>query len=111
MEVIMSILICFLSVYGVFQLLYNLSCYVTKGGAIAPELTHKIIPVTNRSCNLEAYIRYLAIKEDDKNVILLNMADDAEILKTIYILSSEFDFVDVMSYDEYIGFVKKELTL
>lgn len=111
MEVVVAILICFLSVYGVFQLLYNVACYVSKGGAVNPDDIHIVIPVTNKSFNIEAYIRYLAIKSESESVILLNMADDAEILNTIYILASEFDFVEIMSYDEYIDYVKKELVL
>ena len=108
MEIVLSVLICFLSVYGIFQLLYNVACYISKGGAVNPDDIHMVIPVTNKSCNIEAYIRYLSIKEDVENVILLNMADDAEILNTIYILASEFDFVEIMSYDEYIDYVKKK---
>ena len=108
MEVVLSVLICFLSVYGIFQLLYNVACYISKGGAVNPDDIHMVIPVTNKSCNIEAYIRYLAIKEENESVILLNMADDAEILNTIYILASEFDFVEIMSYDEYIDYVKKK---
>lgn len=109
MEILISVLICFLSVYGILQLLYNLAYHMTKSESNLQRRAHKIVVVTNDSLNLESYIRHLAIKEEDENVILLDRADDHEMIHLMYNLSNEFDFVSVMSFDEYMRFIENDL--
>ncbi len=105
---IITILICFFAAYGVFQLLYAFACYMTRGKGRIHKAVHRLVPVTDDTSDIEGYIRYLAIRDNSENVILLNMTDDIETIKLMRLLTAEFDFVYIMSVEEYLEYINGE---
>lgn len=108
MNIILSAIVGLLTAYGLFQLLYAFACYMTKGRGKIQRRVHKLVPVTDDAKDIEGYIRYLALRDSDENVILLNMTKDEEIINIMRILTSEFDFVYVMTPYEYEEYVTSE---
>ncbi len=108
MNIVLSVIICFFTAYGVFQLLYSFACIMTKGRGKIQRRVHRLVPVTDDAKDIEGYVRYLALRDNDENVILLNMAEDKDVLNIMRMLMAEFDFVYVMTPYEYAEYVTSE---
>lgn len=102
----LSIIFCFFAAFGVFQVLYAFACYMTRGKGDVHKEVHRLVPITNDMNDIEGYIRYLALKDNEENVILLNMTDDVETIRLMRLLAAEFEFVYIMTKDEYIEYIE-----
>ena len=109
MEVVMSIILCFFAVYGVFQILYNIACKISKSELCFPQKMHRVIFADKNADKLEGYIRYLALREEKEKIIIIPAFDndDAEGSRLIEILCAEFDNVDSMTLEEYAKYIKE----
>ena len=81
---------------------------MTRGNGRIQRRVHKLVPVTDDANDIEGYVRYLALKDNEENVILLNMTEDKNILDVMRMLMAEFDFVYVMTPYEYAEYVSSE---
>ncbi len=81
---------------------------MTGGKGRIQRRVHKLVPVTDDTNDIEGYIRYLALKDNDENVILLNMTENKELKDIMRMLMAEFDFLYVMTPYEYIEYVTSE---
>ena len=81
---------------------------MTKGKGKIQRRVHRLVPVTDDAKDIEGYIRYLALKDNGENVILLNMTEDKDILNIMRTLMAEFDFVYAMTPYEYTEYVTSE---
>ncbi len=100
----MSFIVCFLSVYGMFYLLYNISLKVAKHSKVKAKYLHHVIAVDDNSDNIEAYIRTLSAQKEE-DVIIINLASDEEINHIISILQAEKSFLKVFSPEEYKNYI------
>lgn len=105
MDIAVSILICFLSVYGIFQLLYNFACSFGKSAKCKLKYSYRVIGVDDDTENLEGYIRNAAMKEEREPLIIVNYARDGETAQLGRILEGEFDIVRSMTSDEYMQYI------
>ncbi len=108
MEVFMAILVCFLAVYGVFQLLYNIAVTLSKSDKTKLNHIHRLITVSDDIEGLEAYIRSveLTIKEGEF-IILLNCTNNDIAQRYLDIIKEDFSYVKVMLPDEYEEYIDK----
>ena len=106
MDILMSIVMCFLAVYGVFQIIYNFALYLTRNNKTQPIFSHYILVADDNSTEIEAYIRSLALKmnKNDK-VILITTCKSEEIKKILLLLERKYDFISLMEPEEYITYI------
>lgn len=106
MELILSLILCFFAVYGIFQLLYDIACKTAKSDLTVPKQKHIAINANANPESLESYIRYLSFNENGTEIILL-YTDDAslETKKLIELLCAEFDEVNAFTADEYKNYI------
>lgn len=110
MDIFISIIMCFLSVYGVFQIIYNFALYLTKNNKIMPVFSHYLAVANDNTTEIEAYVRSLALKIDknDKVIIVVN-CDSPEIKEILLLLEGEYDFIVLMSPEEYINYINSSV--
>lgn len=107
MELFLSILVCFLTVYGAFQILYSISLKLSAPDKINIGHCHRAIIVKDEE-DLEAYIRGLETSLMSNEFVMLvdcMMSESMTILLSR--LERVFDFVKVMTIDEYADYIKE----
>ncbi len=109
MEIIVSLLVCFLAVYGVFKLLCAIAAFFLNEKCIKAEFMHDLIAIDDNSENIENYIRAKEIKEDGRDLIILDHSTNEEMKKLLAIFENNFCFVKVMSESEYIDYITNKL--
>ena len=106
MDIVISIIMCFLSVYGVFQIIYNFALYLTKNNKTTPVFSHYLVIADDNSSEIEAYIRSLSLKMDKNDkVIVIPNCHNPEISEILILLEGEYDFITLMSVEEYISYI------
>lgn len=106
MDIIISIVICFLSVYGIFQLLYNIACKMPKPPKTAKINSHRVVVADDNSNWIEGYVRVMAMQEEEERLFIINKSENAEMTEILDILSAEFSFVEPVSAEEYIKYMQ-----
>lgn len=110
MDIIISIIMCFLSVYGVFQIIYNFALYLTKNNKTTPMFSHYLAVADDTSTEIEAYVRSLALKMDKNDkVIIITNCESPEIIEMLLLLEGEYDFIVLMSPEEYINYIDSSI--
>ncbi len=105
MDTIMPVVICFLSLYGIFHLLYSIAGGLCKSAKIKSRYSHNVIAVDDFSENTEAYVRQLAMQEEEASLIIINYTESKECKQILDILEAEFDFVKVLTPNEYAEYI------
>ncbi len=107
MELIISIIVCVLSVYGAFQMIYNFAVYLAKSEKANPVFSYYVVAFEDVEEEAEEYVRShaLTVEKDDEIIILYNEATN-EALQLFDIIASEFNFVRFMSFEEYQDYIK-----
>lgn len=105
MDAFMSAIICFLSVYGVFHLLYALVNKFDTKIDVKHKYQYTVIGIDETADNIEEYVRGLARNDEKNDLILINHSNDGEHGQLLSILESEFDFVKVFTADEYKDYI------
>lgn len=105
MEIFLSIIICFLAVYGVFRLIYAITLFLLDSKKFEPKSSHRLIAVNDHSSNIEGYLRALAIREEGENIIILDHTKSDEMQQILQILEGEFGFITVMDNAQYIDYI------
>ena len=101
---------CFLSVYGVFQIIYNFALYLTKNNKVTPAFSHYLVVADDTSVEIEAYVRSLALKIDKNDkVIIITNCESLEIKEILLLLEGEYDFIVLMSPEEYIDYIDSSI--
>ncbi len=108
MEILMSILVCFFALYGVFQLFYNISLYLSSNTKIKTGHIHRLVIIDDKCEDVEAYVRFAGESiKDGELIILLNCSNRAEISNLIYTLENSFNYVKVMTHEEYYNYINE----
>ena len=107
MEIILSVLVCFLAVYGVFKLLYKVVYYYYDLNKVRPKFHHTVIALNDDCENIEAYVR-AAVMREEEDIIILDYSRMADTKKLLKIIDSEFYFVTVMTPEQYITYIQGE---
>lgn len=105
LDTIMSVIICFLSVYGTFHLLYSLAQHLNKRISTEHLYFHTVIGADESTENIEEYVRKAALQNDIKSLAIINYSDDKDYKQLLDILQSEFEFVSVLTPDEYKDYI------
>ncbi len=110
MDIVISIIMCFLSVYGVFQIIYNFALYLTKNNKTTPAFSHYLAVADDSSTEMEAYVRSLALNIDKNDkVIIVADCESMEIKEMLLLLEGEYDFIVLMSPEEYISYIDSSI--
>ena len=110
MDIVISIIMCFLSVYGVFQIIYNFALYLTKNNKTTPIFVHYLVVADDTSTEIEAYVRSLALKMDKNDrVIIVTACESPEIIEMLLLLEGEYDFITLMSPEEYMEYIDSSI--
>ena len=107
MEIVISLIVCFLAVYGVFKLLCAISFLVLDEKNVRAEFIHELVAVNDDSENIEGYIRAKEAKEERRELIILDYSKKEETKMLLSILEKEFSFVRVMNNAEYIDYISR----
>lgn len=108
MEVLLSILVCFLTVYGAFHILYNISLRLSAPDKIKLSHCHRTVIVKNEDDGLEEYIRAIEMTlTNNEFVILIDCLISESMSVLLAQLEREFNFVKVMTLDEYADYIKE----
>ena len=102
----MSVIMCFLSVYGVFRLLYSVVMHLSGNKKLAAGDIHKIIAANDESTALEGYLRTELMSDNTTDVIVVDLSTTDEMKKLLKAVESEFSFVTVMSRSEYLNYIE-----
>lgn len=107
METILSIIVCFFAVYGVFRLLYKCVYYYYDVKKLKTKLSHQLIVIDDNAENLEAYLRAANMKEEE--VVIIDISTKPETKKLLTLIESEFSNVRVMTSDEYYLYISNSI--
>ncbi len=108
MELFLSILVCFLTVYGAFHILYNISLKLSAADRIRLSNCHRTVIVKGEEEDLEAYIRGLeATLTGNEFVILVDCLMSESMTMLLEQFERVFNFVKVMTIDEYTDYIKE----
>ncbi len=106
MKIFLSVIICFLSVYGAFKAIYEITRLFVNKNNFKPKFSYRIIGIDDTTKDLDVYLRIQDLKEEKEGVILIDYAEDEEIKKICRLSEKDFDFVKSMTpaeYKEYIN--------
>lgn len=106
MDIFISIIICFLAVYGVFRLIYGIALFLSDGKKFKPKLRHEVVVVDDSSKDVEAYVRSIAMREEGQSLVIINRCQSEEMQQLLQIICGEFGFVAVMTDEEYTEYIK-----
>ncbi len=101
MEIFTTLVICFLSVYGTFQLLYNISLKVGKK-SLKSNKFHSVLVLKDAE-DAECYIRNLLIDRTEEEVFVLNLYDDTS--NVLDILCYEYPRLKIVNKNDYIEYI------
>ena len=93
MDIVMSIIICILAVYGVFRLIYGIALYVTGDKKFSSRMSHKLFLADDSSTNIEDYVRGFGIREEGESLIILDLSKSEEMKNLLQILDCQFGFL------------------
>lgn len=105
MQIIITAIISFLAVYGLFELLHKIFIIETHVKSNV-RFKHKIIAVDDNSVDVEADIR--AAAEDEEEVILLDYSKTSEMSDILSHIQNEFSYAEVMKEDDYLRFLNEK---
>ncbi len=103
MEIFTTIVICFLSVYGTFQLLYNISLKLGKS-KIQSEKLHTIL-VIDDTVDAECYIRSVMLNRAEERLFVLNLCQNQDTFRILQVLEAEYPMLKITNKDEYIDYI------
>lgn len=103
MEIFTTLVICFLSVYGTFQLLYNISVKVSTN-KIPSDKLHSVL-IIDDSADAECYIRNLLLKRTEEEVFILNLSENNDTARILEILCYEYPRIKITKKDDYIEYI------
>lgn len=109
MEIILSLLACFLAVYGVFKLLCAITAFFLNEKCVKAEFMHDLIAINDNSENIESFVRAKEIKEEGRDLIILDYSENDETKRLLSIIENNFRFVKVMNEGEYIDYITNKL--
>ena len=106
MDVLLSILVCFLTVYGAFQILYNISLRLSEPDKVKLGCCHRVVIVNNENDDIEAYVRSLKTTLlNDEYVILVDCFISESVSALLTKIDADFNYVNVMSFEEYTNYL------
>lgn len=106
MEIILSLIICFLAVYGLFKIIYGLAFALYKTDKTTAKYKNIVVGVDDNSQNIEGYIRAMSLKEEGTEIIIVDYSDKKDTKKFLKLIAGEFSFVTVTNPDEYAEYIK-----
>ncbi|MEG2381255.1 MAG: glycosyltransferase [Oscillospiraceae bacterium] len=106
MNILISSVLCFLSVYGAMQLIFKCMALHTKAQARAIHSTHIVLSVKNQEDTIEGVIRAIAWEPCDGEIVVIDLGSDDDTPKILHKLEREYDFLHCMTKSEYLGFIE-----
>lgn len=111
MEAVISVIICFFTIYGVFSILYDCIERASEPKETSEISVHRVVFVGKDTGDAEAFLRCAALKEDLTDTIIISCCDREEEECAVKLLASQFGFATCMTVNEYTAFVNKEKEL
>ena len=100
MNTALLIFLCIFALYGIFTAAYDLLFRGIKPKTDSMHIFKTVI--TENLDNAEEYIRYFSARDDrNEKVLILCHRQDEESKTAARILEAQFDFVTVLTEDEY----------
>ncbi len=113
MNLFVSAVICFFAVYGVIQLFFRFAAGMRPPGEIHVDNVYTVMAVRNQEETIEGMIRSAAWKSVARqggrtinDIVVLDLGSEDETREILQKLEQEYDFVHVMSREDYIDAVK-----
>ena len=107
MQPFFAVLVCFLSVYGAFCILYSIVCHFVGKNNFKPKYFHTIVGVDDNCRDIEIFLRSYRLKEYPiSEMILINYSSCSEMNDILNIASRDFDNIRIMSPEEYDMYIK-----
>lgn len=114
MNIFVSAVICFFAVYGVMQLFLRFAAGLRPPGNIHTGDVYTVMAVRNQEESVEGMIRSAVWKalarqggRTINDIVVLDLGSEDETRDILQRLEQEYDFVHVMSREDYIDAVKE----
>lgn len=102
MEIILWIFICFLSVYGAYELIYSIALYFAKRKKVNPNFVHYVVAFNHDEEDIEMFVRSKALTmEKEEGLIVLLQDDNPDTIHMLELLMNEYSFLSFMQIDDY----------
>lgn len=113
MNLFVSAIICIFAVYGVMQLCFRFAAGLRPPGEVRVGDVYTVMTVRNQEETIEGMIRSAAWKSvlrqggrTINDIVVLDLGSEDETRDILQRLEREYDFVHVMSREDYIDAVK-----
>lgn len=100
MSAVIMIVLSFFAVYGMLQMIAK-TCFKARREKSGAFFIHRVVGVLNSQETVEGMIRSLAWEDIREEVIAVDMGSEDDTLKILERLEKEYDFLHVMSIEEY----------
>lgn len=102
MEIILWIIICFLSVYGFYELIYSIALSFAKRKKVNPNFMHYVVAFNQNEEDIEMFVRSKALTmEKEEELIVLLQDNNPDTIHILELLMNEYPFLSFMEIDDY----------
>ena len=113
MNIFVSVLICLLAAYGLWQIFMHLAAGIAPPGDTRIDDIYTVMVVRNREETIEGMIRSAAWRALSQrggkyinDIVVLDLGSEDDTSDILQQLEREYDFLHVMNRDDYIDAVR-----
>lgn len=102
MEIILWTFICFLSVYGAYELIFSIALSFAKKKNVKPDFSHYVVAFNHGEEDIEMFVRSKALTMEKEEALIILLQDhNTDIIHILELLMNEYPFLSFMELDDY----------